>query len=149
MTDCSVIISPQRPSYLHIVATTTALLAASPALPLDDQSRYADYTKEDNVGRILTGSLTIVTLFKEIANLVPNAGPLCQVLGATKELISVINEMQCNREDCEHLVERILLFVKSFVEELARMNVPLQDGTPTAARLYALLLWVKFAKFLP
>lgn len=103
-------------------------------------SQYTEFTREKLSDQILSGSLTIVTLFKEIANVIPNAGPLAQILGVTKELILVINEMKDNKEGCEDLVERILKFVKNLADELKRMNVPLYDGTPTAARLYALLL---------
>lgn len=89
---------------------------------------------------VISGSLTIVTLFKDVSALIPHAGPLTQVMGVTKELISVINEMKDNKDGCEYLVERVLLFVKNLIEEMTRMNVPLRDGTPTAARVYALAM---------
>jgi hypothetical protein len=88
---------------------------------------------------IIGGSLTIVTLFKDVASLIPHAGPLSQILGVTRHLILVVNEMRSNRNGCEELVQRVLLFMRNLVEDLSRANVPLQDGTPTAARLYALL----------
>ena len=89
---------------------------------------------------ILSGSLTIATLLKEVSGLVPNAGPLSQVLGVTKELIGVINQIRDNRDSCEFLVERILRFMKTLIEECARLNEPIQEGTPMAQRLHHLML---------
>lgn len=101
---------------------------------------YKDPTSTTLPERILNGSLTIVTLFKEIAGLIPHSGPLAHVLGVTKELILIVNEMRDNREGCVELIERILRFLRHLAEELVRMNIPVQEGTPTAARLYALTL---------
>jgi len=89
---------------------------------------------------LLSGSLTIVTLLKEVSALIPHAGPLSQVLGVTKELIGVINQIRDNRDSCEFLVERILRFMKNLMEECARLNEPIRDGTPTARRLHNLML---------
>jgi len=44
-----------------------------------------------------------------------------------------------DRDGCEHLVD---VFMKRLTEYLTRMKVSLQDGTPTAVRLYALVLYV-------
>jgi hypothetical protein len=142
MVDPNVSSRTQQPAFspTHVKAPTMAELLVSRTSIAPRPSGYTDYTNVNIADQILTGSLTIITLFKQVANLIPHAGPLSQVLGATKELIGVINEMGDNKDDCEHLVERVLLFIKSLVEELSQMNVPLQDGTPTAARLYALLL---------
>lgn len=117
---------------LHSVTSTTA--------PGTTLTAFTDPTSTTLPERILDGSLTIVTLFKEIAGLIPHAGPLAQVLGVTKELIIIVNEMRDNRDGCVDLVERILRFVRHLAEELVRMNIPVQEGTPTAARLYALSL---------
>ena len=115
---------------------TTSSEPQSPTPP----TTYTDPTSTTLPERILDGSLTIITLFKEIAIIIPHAGPLAGVLGVTKELILVINEMRDNRSGCIDLVERILCFVRHLAEELVRMNIPVQEGTPTAARLYALSL---------
>ena len=112
----------------------------STAAPATELTVYTDPTSTTLADRILDGSLTVVTLFKEIASLIPHAGPLAQVLGVTKELILVVNEMRDNRDGCVDLVERILRFIRHLAEELVRMNIPVQEGTPTAARLYALTL---------
>jgi hypothetical protein len=75
---------------------------------------------------------TITTLFKEVSDLIPNAGPLANVLGVTKELMAIINQIQDNKEQCSFLVERILFFLKDLPKESARPNGP---GSPTADRL--------------
>jgi hypothetical protein len=140
-----------RPSafiYALVTAPTPALLALSSILPLDRRPEYADYTNRDTAGLIRGGVLTIVTLFQAVTQLIPHAGPLTQILGVTKELITVVNEIQDNKDGCEHLVERIIGHVKSIIDELTRMNVPLAAGTPTAARLHVLLSCVKIPSFL-
>jgi hypothetical protein len=86
------------------------------------QPEYANYTQMDHT---LSGSLTIVTLFKEVSSLVPHSGPLLQVLGLTKELIGVINQIRDNRAGCEFFVEHILHFMKKLTEECARINEPI------------------------
>ena len=91
---------------------------------------------------VLSGSSTIVTLFKQVSDLIPNAGPLSQVLGITKELIGIINQIRDSRDGCEFLVERILRFMKDLIGECARLNEPIRDGTPMAQRLYDLMSWV-------
>lgn len=125
-------------SSTRILSTTTT--ASHAIAPTSDRFSYTDYTRMDLSDHVISGSLTIVTLFKDVSALIPHAGPLTQVMGVTKELISVINEMKDNKDGCEYLVERVLLFVKNLIEEMTRMNVPLRDGTPTAARVYALAM---------
>jgi hypothetical protein len=136
----------ERPSafiYALVTAPTPALLVLSSILSLNRRPDFANYTNKDTAGLILGGVLTIVTLFQTVTQLIPHAGPLAQILGVTKELITVVNDMQDNKDGCEHLVERIICHVKNIIEELTRMNVPLAAGTPTAARLYVLLSCVK------
>jgi hypothetical protein len=103
------------------------------------QPEYANYTQMDVQDHLLGGSLTIVTLFKDVSALIPHAGPLSQVLGVTKELIGVINQIRDNRDSCEFLVERILRFMKKLLEEDARLNEPIPDGSPMARRLHDLM----------
>jgi len=111
------------------------------------QPEYANYTQMDVKDHLLSRSLTIVTLFKEVSGLIPHAGPLSQALGLTKELIGVINQIRDNRASCEFLVERILRFMKKLIEECSRINEPIRDGTPMASRLYDLMSWVEFPEF--
>jgi hypothetical protein len=111
------------------------------------QPEYANYTQMDVKDHVLSGSLTIVTLFKEVSGLIPHAGPLSQALGLTKELIGVINQIRDNKDSCEFLVERILRFMKKLIEECSRINEPIRDGTPMALRLYDLISWVEFPEF--
>jgi hypothetical protein len=109
---------------------------------MSHQPEYSNYTQMDVKDHVLSGSSTIVTLFKQVSDLIPNAGPLSQVLGITKELIGVINQIRDSRDGCEFLVERILRFMKDLIGECARLNEPIRDGTPMAQRLYDLMSWV-------
>jgi hypothetical protein len=103
---------------------------------------YADYTYMSVADHVVTGAQTIVNLFRDVSTLVPNAGPLQQVMSVTGQLISIVKEIRDNKEDCEHLIERILLFVKNLAKECSQLNVPILHGTPTAARLYTLTMYV-------
>jgi len=93
----------------------------------------------DAADHALSAASTITTLLKEVSNLIPNAGPLTKVLGVTKELIIIITQMRDNNEQCSFLVERILGFLKILSEETERLNEPIRDGSPTAARLNGLV----------
>jgi|ERR1700722_5619037 len=122
-------------------ATLMAALQQKPSkLTHHSPPVYTDYAQMSLADHILSGSATIVGLFGQVCALIPSAGPLYQVLGVTKELIIVVNDMKDNKDGCEHLIERILLFVKNLMEECSQLNLPIQYGTPTAARLYALAL---------
>ena len=92
----------------------------------------------DAVDHVLGGSSTIVGLLKDLSRLIPQAGPLAHVLGVTKELIAIINQMRDNGAGCSHLAERILKFLKKLSEEIVRLNEPIRDGSPTALRLMKL-----------
>lgn len=124
------------PQSTHSQASTLADHHA--AYEKSHQPDYVDYAHMSSSDHFLSGSLTITTLFKDISSIVPHAGPLTQVLGLIKELIVVVTEMRDNQEACNRLIERILRFLKNIVYEAARLNVPLQEGTATAARLKAL-----------
>jgi len=87
----------------------------------------------------LSAASTITTLLKEVSNLIPNAGPLTNVLGVTKELITIINQMRDNNEQCSFLIKRILDFLKILSKETERLNEPIRDGSPTADRLNELV----------
>jgi hypothetical protein len=89
----------------------------------------------DVTDHALGASSTVVTLLKDVSALIPHAGPLSQVLDITNQLIGVINKIRDNKDACEFLVERILRFMKSLMEECSRLNVPIGDGTPMEARL--------------
>jgi len=93
----------------------------------------------DAADHALSAASTITTLLIEVSNLIPNAGPLANVLGLTKELINIINRMRDNNEQCSFLVERILGFLKNLSKENARLNEPIRDDSPTADRLNELV----------
>ena len=84
---------------------------------------------------IISGASTIATLVKEVSEVIPHASPLAPILGVTKELVAIINQMRDNQDGCVDLAERILRFLKGLSEESQRLNEPMHDGTPTALRL--------------
>ena len=86
------------------------------------------YVRMDAVDHSLSAASTITTLLKEVSDLIPNAGPLSNVLGVIKELIKMINQMRENNDQCSSLVERILRFLKDLSKETARLNEHIRDG---------------------
>lgn len=99
----------------------------------DPQSQYADYTYMSVQDHFLSASTTIVTLAQGMSDLIPNAGPLSQVLSITAQLFAIIDEIKTNKDSCEFLVERILRFLKEIAEECK--NKPIQADSPTGKRL--------------
>ena len=125
------------PSSLKRESSNTNLLSPSTS-KLSLRTRYADYTSSDTCDSVLSASLSVAALLHDVAALIPCAGPLFQVFGVTKELIIVIGDVRDIQDECNYLVERILNFMKDVGEEMTMMNIPVEFGTPTAARLFAL-----------
>lgn len=129
-------------------ATTASPVTFSTSTPLKytNTSTFIADRGCDNKGLepdfIINGPSTVVTLFKDVADLIPHKGPLSKVLDLTKEFNRVVNEMydDANKTSCESLVERILVFLKNLVEDSKLADLPLQDGSPAAAKLFVLLL---------
>ena len=105
----------------------------------DPRAEYADYTHMSFLDHATDASSTIVTLFKEVSDLIPNAGPLSQVLGITGQLFEIVDQIKTNKEGCEFLVERILRFLKSIAEACKRLKTPIPAGSPTADTLNDLI----------
>ncbi|KZP29714.1 hypothetical protein FIBSPDRAFT_926871, partial [Athelia psychrophila] len=105
----------------------------------DPRPEYGDYTHMSVKDHFLGASQTIATLVKEVSDLIPNAGPLSQVLGLTGQLFIIVNQIKTNKEGCAFLVERILRFLKSIAKECKRLDAPIRVGSPTAARLKDLI----------
>lgn len=105
---------------------------------------YGGYADSSPGDQVLAGASTIIGLMQQVSALVPQSGPLSVVFGAAQQLIAVVGEMKDNRDECEHLLERILLFISGVAEELRVSNVVLVEGSSTAARLQTLLWYVLF-----
>lgn len=132
----SLVTSPTH-NALGAAEISTVLVGSLQTSHVHSRTPYGEYTQTTLAENIISGSLTIVNLFKDVANLIPHAGPLSQILAVTAQIIGAIHEMQDNKSSCEYLVERILKFLMNLAIEEA--NMPMQDGTSTAARLHVLL----------
>ena len=110
------------------------VLAASASPP-----NYGVSTQMARADHVRVGVSTIATLFEVVSSLIPQATPLSQVLGVTKELVAIIDQMRDNKGTCSFLVERILRFLKVLSEECAQLNEPIREGTPTALRISELV----------
>jgi hypothetical protein len=120
----------------------TTNITSSIALNSPGERIYADYVHMSKTDHAIAATKTVVTLFQEVSSLVPHAGPLQQVLGITGQLIAIINDVREIKDECEHLVRRILGVVKILVEDVSRLSAPMLHGTPTAARVYTLAMYV-------
>lgn len=105
----------------------------------DPQSEYGDYTHMSPTDHFIGASSTIVDLVKEVSDLIPNAGPLSQVLGIVGQLFTIINQIKANKDDCMFLVERILSFLKLIAEECKQLEAPIRAGSRLALRLHDLI----------
>ncbi|KZP07030.1 hypothetical protein FIBSPDRAFT_898372 [Athelia psychrophila] len=104
----------------------------------DPRSEYANYPHMSVKNHFLGASSTIVTLVKEVSDLIPNVGPLSQVLGITGELFAIIKQVEANAGDCVFLVERILRFLKDIAEQCK--EAPIRAGSPNDVLLKKLIL---------
>ncbi|KZP29708.1 hypothetical protein FIBSPDRAFT_926867, partial [Athelia psychrophila] len=112
----------------------------------DPRPEYGNYTHMSVKDHFLGASQTIVTLVKEVSDLIPNAGPLAQVLGITGAVFEIINQIKTNKDDCVLLVERILRFLKDMAEECKLLDAPIVDGSATARRLDNLISKIDLIK---
>lgn len=117
----------------HALSTTSTQINLLPYIMSKSTTNIS--VGMDAADHALMAATTITTLLKEVSNLIPNAGPLANALGVTKEIVNIINQMRANNEQCSFLVERILGFLKHLSKETARLNEPIRDGSPTADRL--------------
>lgn len=101
----------------------------------DPRTEYGDYAHMSRTDHFIGASSTIVDLVKEVSEIIPNAGPLSQVLGITGQLFTIINQIRSNKDDCMFLVERILRFLKDIAEECKQLDAPIKAGSRTALRL--------------
>lgn len=76
-----------------------------------------------------------VALLTEVSDLIPNSGPLSQVLGITRLLFDIVDKIKTNKESCEFLVEHILRFLRNLAQECNRLNTSIFDDSLTAERL--------------
>ncbi|KZP29133.1 hypothetical protein FIBSPDRAFT_927201 [Athelia psychrophila] len=103
------------------------------------RSEYPNYTHMSAKDHFVGASSTILDLAKELSALIPNAGPLSQVLGITGQLFAIVNQVKTNEGDCVFLVERILRFLKDIATQCERLNAPIGVGSPTDALLKDLI----------
>ncbi|KAG6844681.1 hypothetical protein H0H87_004721 [Tephrocybe sp. NHM501043] len=94
----------------------------------------------------LGAASTAPTLIKEVSSIIPHTGPLASALGVTKELISIVNQMRENKDQCLFLVERILRILRDVAKESARLKDPIRYGSPAADRLNKLISAIKEIK---
>ena len=131
----------------NAAASGSALVASSvlqgPAAP--SQVAYPDYVGDDTSGTRWDVSLSFPSILSDIQVLtlpLTVAGPLTQIADIVSVTIDAVRLMRENREECAHLVARVVRFLRSLIVNLRTSNVSTPDGTPTAANLYTLKRYV-------
>ena len=107
------------------------------------QRAYPDYVDDDVTGSRWDAALALPSILTDIPTLpLALVGPLAQVADVVSSTIEAVKLIRENREECAHLVSRIVRFLQSLVDHLRVSNVPLVDGTPTVASLIALKRYI-------
>jgi hypothetical protein len=100
---------------------------------------YPDYINSHSSSPGWDAVVAISSILEHIPALPqPIAGSLRQVVDVVSGIIRTINLMRQNRNDCAHLINRVVRFLQSLVDDLRASKAPILDGTPTTARLFAL-----------
>jgi len=124
-----------------INATTPARLPELPVPPDQPPLRrmYPEYINGHPSAPGWDPAAAIGTMLEHIPTLpLSIADPLRQVVDVASGIIRTIEDMLQNRDDCAHLMNQVVKFLQSLVDDLTMSKVPILDGTPTAARLFAL-----------
>ncbi|KAK0518959.1 hypothetical protein OC834_007547, partial [Tilletia horrida] len=83
---------------------------------------------------------TVVSAFKALSAAVPGAGPyLSAALGAVKDVLGIAQKVLRNRDACDQLIERILLFIQTFALAEQEAGCPILPTTSTALNLEPVL----------
>jgi hypothetical protein len=100
---------------------------------------YPDLIGDDANNSRWDAALAVASMLKDIPTLpLVLAGPLAQIADVMSGTIDSLKLMRDNREECIHLVDRVVKFLQALIADLKMSNMPIADGTPTAARLFAL-----------
>ncbi|KAF9515761.1 hypothetical protein BS47DRAFT_745667 [Hydnum rufescens UP504] len=132
--------TPNAASCSRPATTTPARLPELPVPPNPPPRRmYPEYINGHSGAHGWDAAVTIGSMLEHIPTLpLSIAGPLRQVVDVASGIVRTIEDMRQNRDDCAHLINRVLKFLQSLVDDLRMTKVPILDGTPTAARLFAL-----------
>ncbi|KAF9514633.1 hypothetical protein BS47DRAFT_867632 [Hydnum rufescens UP504] len=110
----------------------------APGPPTPAQAAYPDYMN-DNASPGWDSALAMASILDDLPNLpLALAGPLSQVLDVVSGMIDAVKAMREGKDGCRHLVFRVLKFLQALMDESRGSNVPIVEGTRTAARLFAL-----------
>lgn len=113
------------------------------------QQAYPNYVDDNARGSRWNVTFALDSLLNDIPTLpLALAGPFTQVIDVVSGTVDAVRLMRGNREECEHLMARIVRFLRSLIDHLTASKVPIVDGTPTAARLFALRRFVFHCRYL-
>ncbi|KAF9509126.1 hypothetical protein BS47DRAFT_178076 [Hydnum rufescens UP504] len=130
--------SPSLPSrdFSSNKPSTSIVQRSLPEPPLTPQPVYLHYLHE-TAGPGWDVALAVTSLSEDIPA-VPLAltAPLTQVLDVVSGIRVAVKTMRDGKDECTHLLFRVLKFLHSLVDGLKGRNIP--DSTPTASSLFAL-----------
>ncbi|KAF9514640.1 hypothetical protein BS47DRAFT_868085 [Hydnum rufescens UP504] len=115
-----------------------SIAQSTPGPSTAPQPAYPDYMNE-NTSPGWDAAVAMASMLDNIPSLpLALAGPLSQVLDVISGMIDAVKAVREGKHGCEHLIFRVLKFLQSLVDESRGSSVPIVEGTPTAARLFAL-----------
>jgi hypothetical protein len=115
-----------------------SIAQSTPGPSTTPQPAYPDYMNE-NTTPGWDAAVAMASMLDNIPTLpLVLAGPLSQVLDVISGMIDAVKAMREGKDGCEHLIFRVLRFLQSLVDESRGSSMPIVEGTPTAARLFAL-----------
>ncbi|KAF9515759.1 hypothetical protein BS47DRAFT_1360837 [Hydnum rufescens UP504] len=138
------VLSSSTPNAVTSSRPATNTPARLPEFPVPQnppplQRMYPDYINSHSSAPGWDAAVAMGSILDDIPALpLSIAAPLGQVVDVVSEIIRTIKLMRQNRNDCAHLINRVVKFLESLVDDLRTSSVPILDGTPTAARLFAL-----------
>jgi hypothetical protein len=131
------------------LATTSEFAVIGPSGPPNAQSleppqrAYPDYVGGDAGGPRWDAALALPSIVTDISTLpLALAGPFNQVADVVSDTIEILKLMRDNRDECAHLISRVVRFLRSLMDSLKASKVSVANDTPTAASLIALKRYI-------
>ncbi|KAK0533682.1 hypothetical protein OC835_002937 [Tilletia horrida] len=96
------------------------------------QREFKDLTWDDGIA----AASTTITLFNEVADLVPVAGePLKMALGIIREVFAIVQQVKDNKSDCESFAVRVMETIHEFAIAAKAAGRPINPGSAAAPLL--------------
>ncbi|KAF8342543.1 hypothetical protein F5887DRAFT_350425 [Amanita rubescens] len=110
-----------------------------PQLFQPPQQPYSDSIQDGAGGSHWDAALALPSILTDIRSLPPGlVGPLSQVADVVSSTVEAVKLMRENKDECAHLLSRVVRHLRALVATMRGSNVSFTDGTPIAVCLIAL-----------